>query len=127
MNSAGRYCAYAFNVLCSFGRLEYKDTFASREPPMAFALRASSNLTSTAERTLANSSQASFLAESIAALRLSASGNRAICTLGWSFAVFGRRFQISSAVKTSTGAIRRTNALLIFQTAVCAERRDLLL
>src|SRR5882762_4182681 len=40
---------------------------------------------------------------------------------------FGKYFQISSAVKTSIGAARRTSALLIFHTAVCAERRDLFL
>ncbi len=50
-----------------------------------------------------------------------------MCTLGWSPLAFGRYLQISSDVKTSIGAMRRTNALLIFHTAVCAERRDLLL
>ena len=43
------------------------------------------------------------------------------------FADFGKYFQISSEVKTRIGAMRRTRALVIFQTAVCAERRDLLL
>src|SRR5712671_4630499 len=125
MNSAGSCAAYNFRVACSLGWLEYKDTFASKEPPMDFALRASSSFTSTADRTLANSSQASFFSGSILATRLPASGNSAICTLGWSSLAFGRYLQISSVVKTRTGAIRRTKALVVFQTAVCAERRDL--
>src|SRR5467141_3621911 len=124
MNSAGRCLEYDFSVLCSLGRLEYNDTFASSEPPMDLALRASSSFTSTADRTLAKSSQASFFSGSILSTRLPASGNSAICTLGWSLLAFGRYLQISSVVKTRTGAIRRTRALLIFQTAVCAERRD---
>src|SRR5882762_7107379 len=124
MNSEGSCAAYDFRVACSLGWLEYKDTFASKEPPIDFALRASSSFTSTADRTLAKSSQASFFSGSIFATRLSASGNSAMCTLGWSPLAFGRYLQISSVVKTSTGAIRRTKALVIFQTAVCAERRD---
>jgi len=48
-----------------------------------------------------------------------------MCTLARSPLAFGRYLQISSEVKTRTGAIKRTNALVIFQIAVCAERRDL--
>ena len=49
-----------------------------------------------------------------------------MCTLSCSPVVFGKYFQISSEVKTRIGAISRTSALVIFQTAVCAERLDLL-
>ena len=49
-----------------------------------------------------------------------------MCTLSGSPAAFGKYFQISSAVNTRIGAASRTSALVIFHTAVCAERRDLL-
>jgi len=50
----------------------------------------------------------------------SASGNRVMWTLSGSLFGFGRYFQISSEVKTRIGAAKRTRALLILQTAVCA-------
>src|SRR6267378_43100 len=92
---------------------------------MAFAARACSRATRTAGRTCARRAHFSAASLAIPQARDSASGNKLMWTLSGSLAVFGKYFQISSAVKTRMGAARRTRALVIFQTAVCAERRDL--
>src|SRR6267154_2552429 len=94
---------------------------------MVFAARACSRATRTAERTCARRSHFSAASLAIPQASAWASGNKVMWTLSGSAGALGRYFQISSEVKTRIGAARRTRALLIFQTAVCAERRDLFL
>src|SRR5712691_4170659 len=94
---------------------------------MTFAARACSSATRTAERTCARSAHCSAVFLSRPQASACDSGNKDMWTLSGSPADFGKYFQISSEVKTRIGAMRRTRALVIFQTAVCAERRDLLL
>src|SRR5580765_3900857 len=94
---------------------------------MTFAARACSSEARTEERTCASSAHFSEAFLSRLQARSCDSGNSAIWTLSRSPADFGKCFQISSEVKTRIGAMRRTRALAIFHTAVCAERRDLLL
>src|SRR5712664_1708576 len=90
---------------------------------MVFAARAWSRATSTAERTCASCVHFSDTSLSRPEARACDSGNNAMWTLSGSPAGLGKYFQISSEVKTRIGAMRRTMALVIFQTAVCAERR----
>src|SRR5260370_36193165 len=83
--------------------------------------------TSTAERTGGSRSHFSAASLAIPQASVAASGKSVMWTLSGSPWDFGKYFQISSEVKTRIGAARRTRALEIFQTAVCAERRDLFL
>src|SRR5258707_5129407 len=94
---------------------------------MIFAAQACSRATSRAERTCASRSHFSAASLAIPQASDSAAGNSVMWTLSGSPFNFGKYFQISSEVKTRIGAARRTSAPEIFQTAVCAERRDLFL
>src|SRR2546422_10626752 len=125
MKSAGSMDFFSSRSFCGpgpFGRAG-KYTLASSPPPMVFAARACSRATRTAERTCASCAHFSDASLSRPEARAWDSGNKEMWTLSGSPADFGKYFQISSEVKTRIGAMRRTRALVIFQTAVCAERR----
>src|SRR5216683_6123894 len=114
-------------MLAGISVLGQRVTLASKPPPMILAARACSRAASTAERTCASRSHFSAASLANPQARDSASGKSAMWTLSGSVWDFGRYFQVSSEVNTRIGAARRTRALEIFQTAVCAERRDLFL
>src|SRR5713101_490439 len=100
---------------------------APSELAMVLLSRAVSRALKTSLRMPRSLSHDCFLFSSRPVVNESLAGKRAMWTLSGSDWDFGRNFQISSEVKTRIGAARRTRALLIFHTAVCAERRDLFL
>src|SRR5208337_2132736 len=109
-------------------RSALRRTFAS-SPELInfFSLRAVSRAFNTSPRTFPSNSQSLPLSAGRPLCRSASRGNNVMWTLSGLPVALGKYFQSSSAVKTRIGAARRTSALVIFHTAVCAERRDLLL
>ena len=125
MNSPGRIGRYCLSLAFNSSSAVSK-TLASRPALIFFSLRAASKALSTSARTFERSSHTAILLAGRPVRRDFSSANMVMCTLPCSLCALGRYFQISSAVKTRMGAIKRTSALVIFQTVVCADRRDLL-